>query len=344
MKLKRYENNPILSPIPESGWESRCVLNPGVIYADELKRYIMVYRAAGDDRRHEIKFGFATSTDGIHFDRESADPVLAPDRYEPDGGCLEDPRIVKLGNAYYMTYAARTYAPGQYWLPDNGITFAYTDESDVYDEENMPDCGKRNITTSYLAMTKDFRHYKKFGRITEATIDDRDVFLFPSKVNGRYALISRPKFKNVGLKMDSIWISFGDDLLEYDAPVLLMTGREWWEEIRIGGGAPPIETPQGWFMLYHGVDAVGTYRVGAVLLDLKDPTKVIARTKEPIMEPEMPYEKEGLCNNCVFPTGNIVKDGQLYVYYGCADKYIGLATADFDSLVTWLATECREEL
>ncbi len=344
MKLTKYSGNPILKPNSENPWEERCVLNPAVIYDEERKEFVMLYRAAGNDVRHQIKFGLATSKDGVNFVRQSDEPVFAGNHEEPDGGCVEDPRLMKIGDMYYMTYAARAYAPGQYWLVEyvEGVTKAptYMDETDVSGEE-IPAFAKENITVTYLAATKDFRTYKKFGRITEATVDDRDVFLFPEKIDGKYVMISRPKFKDKGVKMPSIWISFGDDLIEYGAPELLMTGKEWWESQRMGGGTPPIKTDYGWFMLYHGVDDKGVYRVGAVLLDLKDPRKIIARTKDFIMEPEFDYETCGIYEGCVFPTGAVVKDGTLYVYYGTADTYIGLATTDFNELLEFLNTECR---
>lgn len=341
-KLKKYEGNPILKPNPKKQWEVRCVLNPAVVYNDEKDEFVMLYRAAGDDIRHQIRLGLATSKDGIHFERQSDDPIFEGQRFEVDGGCVEDPRLMKIGDVYYLTYAARAYPPGRYWVPrdqrENPL-----DETDFIADE-LPLFAKDNITITCLAGTKNFRTYKKFGRITEATVDDRDVFLFPEKINGKYAMISRPKFSNVPeIKMPSIWISFGEDLIEYEKPELLMTGEEWWETQRIGGGTPPIKTDKGWFMLYHGVDDQGTYRVGAVMMDLKDPRKIIARTKHFIMEPEEPYETSGLYNCCVFPTGTVVKDGTLYIYYGCADEYVGLATANFDELVDYLMTECKIE-
>lgn len=337
MKLTKYSANPILSPNPKNEWEARCVLNPAVIYDDKNEEFVMLYRAAGNDKRHQIRLGLATSKDGIKFTRQSELPAFEGAHDEPEGGCVEDPRLMKIGDMYYMTYAARAYAPGQYWLNSEPI---YIDETDVCGEE-LPKFAKDNITVSYLAATKDFKVYKKFGRITEATVDDRDVYLFPEKVGGKYVMISRPKFKNAGVKMPSIWISFGDDLIEYGKPELLMTGEQWWETQRIGGGTPPIKTEHGWFMLYHGVDDKGIYRVGAVLLDLNDPRKVIARTKDFLMEPEYDYETCGIYEGCVFPTGTVVKDGVLYVYYGTADTYIGLATADFNELLTYLVNECK---
>ncbi|MBQ7643067.1 MAG: glycosidase [Clostridia bacterium] len=344
MKLIKHSQNPILKPNADNDWENLCVLNPAVVYDEEKQEFVMVYRAAGNDVRHEIKMGLATSKDGVHFERKCDKPVFFGSPFEADGGCVEDPRIVKLGDMYYMTYAARCYAPGQYWLEPwvEGVSKPpmYLDSRDVHGEE-LPLMAKKNITVTYLAVTKDFINYKKLGRFTEPSIDDRDVLIFPEKINGKYVIITRPKFKDAAVKMPSIWITFTDDLMEYRKPELLMTGEEWWETQRIGGGTPPIKTEYGWFMLYHGVDDKGIYRDGAVLLDLNDPRKIIARTKDFLMEPDQPFEFEGFYEGCVFPTGTVVKDGTLFVYYGCADKYIGLATANFDELLKYLIEECR---
>ncbi len=343
MKLNKYKNNPILSP-GKNEWEERCVLNPAVIYDDEKQEFVMLYRAAGNDVRHQIKLGLATSKDGINFIRCGNAPVFEGHHDDPDGGCVEDPRLIKINGVYYLTYAARAYAPGRYWLEPyvEGVTKAprYLDESDFFCD-GLPMLANENFTATYLAATKDFKTYKKFGRITEATVDNRDTYLFPERINGKYVMISRPKFKDASVKEPSIWISFGDDLLSFGSPTLLMTGIEWWESQRIGGGTPPIKTEKGWFMLYHGVDEKGVYRIGAVLLDLNDPRKIVARTKDFLMEPDCDFELQGLYNGCVFPTGTVVKNGTLYVYYGCADTHIGLATCDFGELTAYLSTQCK---
>ena len=135
----------------------------------------------------------------------------------------------------------------------------------------------------------------------------------------------------------AIWIKFSEDLLDWeDKPSrLLLAGRPGtWEE-KVGGSTPPILTDAGWLMLYHGVADGGRsrYSVGAALLDREDPTRVLARLPEPILEPVLSYETDGCYAGCVFPTGNVVVDGTLYVYYGAADKYVGVATCLLDELL-----------
>lgn len=329
MKLTKCPENPILKPVSTHEWENLCVLNPAVIYDEAKQEFVMLYRAAGDTLEHYIYLGLATSKDGVHFVRQSDLPVLEPDYNGEDGGCVEDPRLVKMGEWYYLTYASRPYAPGRYWLNAPKPWF------------NPPKNGPRflswNNSVTYLAITQDFRTYKKLGRITDSRGDDRDVYIFPETINGQYVRLSRPMFacgKGYENENPAIWITFSDDLLEWGAPTLLMKGEYWWESKKIGGSCPPIKTPYGWFMITHGVcKNDDSYRVGAILMDLNDPTKIIARTQEPIMEPEATYEKSGFYNGCVFPTGNVVKDGILYVYYGAADKFVCQATCVFEDLL-----------
>ncbi len=341
MLFKKYEGNPILKPNKENEWENRCVLNPSVIYDEEMKKFVMIYRAGGNDIRHQIVFGLATSDDGFHFKRELDYPVFAPERSEADGGCVEDPRIVKIGDLYYMTYVGRAYAPGRYWLEPwvEGVSKPpmYLDNLDIRGEI-MPELIKDNTSATYLAVTKDFIHYKKFGRITEANVDNRDVYLFPELIDNKFVVISRPKFKDKGLKMPSIFISKTEDPLVYNEPKLLMTGETNWEVQRIGGGTPPIKTEKGWLMFYHGVDKNGTYRVGIVLLDLNNPEIILKRTKDYIMEPDQDYEKSGIYDGCVFPTAAVLKDGVIYMYYGCADEYVSVATCKLKDVLDYLET------
>lgn len=332
MKLKKFEGNPIIAPNPENEWESLVTCNPGVYYDNGT--FYMLYRAAGDDKEHVIRLGLAVSQDGFNFERVSDQPVFAPTADNFDSGCVEDPRIVKFDNEYYVTYAYRPFPPGQYWK------FAH-------DVVLTPDCGadapaaiKSNLGNTGLAVTTDFRNYRKLGRITSTVLDDRDVILFPEKINGQYALLHRPKQyvgEKYGVDYPSIWIKFSDDILDWEDKKshLLLTGiKGTWEE-KIGGSTPPLRTDEGWLIIYHGVEngGLGHYRVGAVLLDIENPLKVIAKAPDFIMEPEHNYEIEGYYKGCVFPTGNVIVGDTLYVYYGGADKYVGVATCSVKELL-----------
>lgn len=336
MKLTKNENNPILQKNPANQWENLCVLNPAVIYDDDGK-FKMLYRAAGDDVTHYIYLGLAESTDGVHFTRMSNRPVVSPTPDNFDSGCIEDPRLFKLGDWYYLTYASRAYAPGQYWSEN------WKPLGDAPDEG--PSFLKTNCSLTSLAVSRDLKTWKKLGRITDSRFDDRDVILFPEKVNGQWVKLSRGMErcgKGYPNEKPAIWISFSDDMMEWDGYELLMKGEQAWENKKIGGSCPPLKTDKGWFFIYHGVaEQDGGYRVGAVLLDLNDPRKILARTKDFLMEPEFDYETKGYYNGCVFPTGNVVVDGTLYVYYGAADKNICVATCEFDALLTYLCTQCK---
>lgn len=338
MQFIKSKLNPILKPNPANPWESLCVLNPAVVYKEDEKLFYMLYRAAGEDDEHYIYLGLATSKDGVHFERQSAEPLLSPDKSGADGGGVEDPRLVKIGDYYYLTYASRVFAPGQYWKLDH--------KNYGFKPQFGPSVLLTNNTETHLAVSSDLRSWKKMGRITNAKDDDRDVVIFPERINGLFYRTSRPSERLIAghLAHPAIWITASDDLLEWDRPLeLLYEGHEEWESLKVGASCPPLKTPKGWLMLYHGVSAHDkAYRVGAFLLDLNDPRKILARTKEPLMEPTEDYETSGYYNGCVFPTGNLIKDGILYVYYGAADHFIGLATCRLNDLLDQLVLEERK--
>jgi predicted GH43/DUF377 family glycosyl hydrolase len=330
MKLQRSTSNPILIPHSEHPWENLVVCNPAVIHHEGL--FQMLYRAAGDDKEHVIHFGLATSRDGIHFERQSDQPVFSPSGDGPDAGCVEDPRIAWLDGRFYITYAYRAFKPGQYWLAADNSAFNPRDAS-------LPPLFGQNMTASGLLLSDDLRSFRRLGRITRSDVDDRDVILFPEKIGGRYVMLHRP-MQWAGPGYDNtypaMWLCYSDDLLTWSESTMLAKGEFHWEK-KIGGSCPPIRTEHGWFVIYHAVDSKGIYRVGVMMLDLEDPSKVIARTPEPIMEPEEDYEWNGLYpHGVVFPTANVVVDNVLYVYYGAADQKIGVATADFPALVEFV--------
>jgi predicted GH43/DUF377 family glycosyl hydrolase len=197
-----------------------------------------------------------------------------------------------------------------------------------------------NHYQSGLAFSTDLLTWKNLGMITPPTIHDRDNVLFPERVDGCYVMLRRPNEfigPAYGCSKPSIWIAFSSDLKTWTTPVLLASPAEDWEAQKIGAASPPVKTPAGWLTLYHGVDAQSRYRVGVMLLDLKNPLKVIARTSRPVMEAEAYYEKVGLIiPNVIFPTANVVKDGLFFIYYGCADTCIAVATVPLAELLDYV--------
>jgi len=347
MQLKRYEKNPIIKPIKNHQWESKATFNCGVVY--DQGKFHMLYRAIGEYRNYISRIGYAVSEDGINFERKAV-PVLKPLKsYERWG--MEDPRITKIGDRFYITYV-------------------------VLNKSAIKDGG--GIIKTALSSTKDFINFKRHGVITPSLTNDRDVIIFPEKINGRYVMLHRPHYwikdrvhkKGDELFLDiktgvikwpieekpnyfpdkpSIWIAYSNDLKNWFNHKVLIEPQEDWELKQVGSGAPPIKTEKGWLLIYHGVSdymrksvfgyASGTYRVGALLLDFNDPARVIARTREPILEPRGKYEISGDTPQVVFPVGAVIVKKKLYVYYGAADKTVCLATANLDRFLNYLSVQ-----
>jgi predicted GH43/DUF377 family glycosyl hydrolase len=331
MRLERYDNNPIITPNEDHPWESLVTTNPGAWYDERDREVKLLYRAAGHDAEHVIHLGLATSKDGRKFERLTQ-PVFSPSADGFDAGCVEDPRIVRIGEYYYITYAARPFPPGQYWLHNGVLSQAPQCPAE------FPSALGSNATSTGLALTKDFKHFIRAGRLTDPTTDDRDVILFPEKIGGRYFMLHRPMEwvgQEYGTEFPAIWIASGDDLLGMRETRLLAKAKYDWER-KIGANTPPIRTEHGWLILYHGVAPDKHYRLGAMLLDLDDPTTVLHRTPRWIMQPEAEYELNGPYQGCIFPCGKVVIDGTLFVYYGAADKHVGLATCSVQELLEHL--------
>jgi len=322
-KLKRYQNNPILKPNPKNQWESKAVFNPGVAYKNS--KVYLLYRAVGEYKNYINRLGLAVSQDGFHFKRVSPQPIFKPEADYEKWGC-EDPTINLVEKEIYITYVAL----------------------------DRPAFDPKKIVQTALAKTTDFRNFQRMGIITPKLSDNRDVVLFPERIRGKYIMLHRPKRwtgKKYKTLLPSIWISYSKNLLNWSDHQLLYQPTETWESIKIGAGAPPIKTSLGWLLIYHGVGPdmnpslirfdkeiqTRIYRAGALLLDLNNPAKIIGRSKKPILEPEKDYEINGDVPNVVFPTGNFVKNGQLFVYYGAADKTCCLATISLNKLIKELS-------
>jgi len=328
MKLKKWHGNPILTPTGKGYWEKEAVLNPGAWYEDG--KVHLLYRASGEFDEYKIYAGLAVSDDGFNFKRVSEEPVIAPAEEGFDAGCIEDPRIVKFDDEFIVTYAARAFPPHAFWA-GKGPTYS----------EDAPLTLTENLTRSGVLRSKDLITYERLGPITDENVDDRDAILFPEKINGKYVMLHRPqgvKGQEMSREKPGIRIAYSDNLLDWENSQLLCVPEFEWDAVKIGGSTPPLRTEQGWLMIYHGVDANNIYRAGVMMLDLDDPGKVIARCPHPILEPEADFEKEGLIKNVVFPTGNVVIDGTLFVYYGAADKVCCVATVPFDEFVDYVMT------
>jgi predicted GH43/DUF377 family glycosyl hydrolase len=326
--LQRYEKNPILIPNEANWWESKAVFNCAILHYEN--KFHMLYRAIGEYERYISRIGYASSTDGYSFTR-SNDIALEPTQdYEEYG--IEDPRMVEIDNQVYITYVILSS-----YVTDGAIVEAST----------------------ALATTTDFLTYTRLGVITTKGSNNKDVVLFPEKMiqqhpstssvlslslpsnnidtAGKYFFLHRPSSwigSKYGVDKPSIWLGEGDALTNFEKHTLLLKPEEDWEELKVGAGPPPIKTKIGWLVIYHGVSREKVYRAGAAILDLHDPSKIIGRTKTPILEPKEPYEKFGDVKNVVFPTGACVVDNdKLFVYYGAADKVCCLATADLNYLL-----------
>lgn len=333
MILKRHPENPIVTP-GVYDYRRVSVFNPGVIYDNGT--FFMYERAAGSLRPFQTKIGLLKSKDGIHFDVVLDRPVFTGEMLGFPHGSVEDARVIKIDGVFYMCYALQPYA-FDCWPTGINLPDYYTDNYPEWRENNV----QPMLSRSGVAVSRDGEHFKPLCYTTPAEIDDRDNALFPEKINGNFALLRRPMQyvgKEYGTNMPGIWISYSGDLAEWSKPELIATAEEpVWEGLKIGAAATPLKTEKGWLVLYHGVDAHSVYRVGAMLLDLNDPRKVVARTRRPIMEPEAHYEKFGLViNNTVFPTANLIHNGEIFIYYGCCDTCISLATVPVDEMLSHL--------
>jgi predicted GH43/DUF377 family glycosyl hydrolase len=345
LKITRCPENPIVCP-GKWDWRMSNVYNPAVIHDDG--RFYLYERTAGSLRPHHCYVGLLASEDGVHFRHLSDKPILSPEMVGFKYGSVQDPRVVRIADTYYMTFAFRRFAWNIY---PTGLGVPEASQSAFPGFDPAKD---KNQTRSGIAISKDRLQWEFFGWATPGDIDDRDVILFPEKIGGRFALLRRPiGFVDTntghGEEHPSIRISFSTDLRTWTEPEIVIRPEFKWEDNRIGGSTPPVRTDRGWLVLYHGVENTNpatrwvVYRVGAMMLDLKDPWRVIAWAPTFIMEPETYYEKFGaFIPNVIFPTGNVIKDGLLWIYYGCCDTAIGLATVPLNDLVDHIFATSRK--
>lgn len=328
MKINRYQNNPIVIP-GKYDWRKVATFNPACIY--ENNKFYMFERACSNLQPLQCRIGLLESDDGYNFKHVYDEPVFTPEQLGCPAGTIEDPRVVKLDDTYYLVFAHR---PFNYNCYPTGIA------EPVYTTVIGERFKGINNTRSGIATSKNMKDWEFLSFINSQEVDDRDNVLFPEKINGKYAMLRRPMSyfgEKYGCSGPSMWISYSEDLKTFSDPVLVAGPENDWEGGKIGASAPPIKTDKGWLTIYHGVDENTVYRVGVMLLDLENPEKVIARSPHYIMEPEAYYEKVGLIiPNVIFPTANVVKAGLLYIYYGCTDTCISVATVQLKDILDYV--------
>ena len=242
-------------------------------------------------------FQIATSKDGIHFKIEEGRTILPRDELEEYG--IEDPRIVRVNGKYYILYSA------------------------------ISECG---ICVKSL-VTEDFIHYKELGAILHP--DNKDAVLFPEQIGGKYYMLHRPSTSEFG--NPEIWLAESEDLIHWGKHRRVAGIRAgMWDGLRVGSSGVPIRTERGWLVVYHGADVLNGYSLGALLLDAEEPWKVLGRSEEPFMRPELECERKGFFNNVVFACGGIVRADKLIIYYGAADKYVCGGEIKIQSVMEYL--------
>ncbi len=303
--VRRYENNPILTK-DDVPYPVETVHNAGVVKFNG--KYIMLFRSHLATGRSII--GIAESDDGFNF-RVRPKPFMVPSR-EPvfsqyEEFSVEDPRIILLEGAYYITYSAYSA---------HGVRVG-------------------------LAKTTDFESVERVAFITQA--DYRNTVLFPEKIDGRYVKLNRP---HSDISPWSIWISYSPDLRYWgDSRVVMKPVKYHWDEMKIGPGAPPIRTDKGWLSIYHGVFQTMDgciYRLGVALHKLDDPAQVLGVGDRWILQPQDLWEVVGYVHNVVFTCGAVPEDdGTLKLYWGGADTVMCVGVAVIDELVELCLNEPR---
>lgn len=304
--IRRHDANPILTP---ESWPYtvNAVFNPGAAIGPDGETVLLV---RVEDRSGLSHLTVARSLDGLRDWRIEPQPVVGPERarYHHRWGA-EDPRITRIGDEYLIAYTA--FSPG-------GPLVA-------------------------LASTTDFRELTR--RAIVSPPDDKDAALFPELFGDRYGLIHRPSPSEAG-RGSHIWLSYSPDLVHWgDHQVLIESRRSGhWDQEKVGLGPPPLETPEGWLILFHGVKATAAgllYRAGVAILDHQDPSQVLARSDEWVFGPEAAYEQSGDVPGVVFPTGWVRQsDDDVRIYYGAADTTVGVASASVTELIDFAFSHC----
>ncbi|WP_396210120.1 pesticidal protein Cry7Aa [Flavobacterium sp.] len=321
----------------ELAFENDSVLNPGIIQEENTVH--MLYRAVRKGNYSTI--GYCKFEGPLQLVQRNNTPLLIPYSDAASKG-VEDPRIVKIEGVYYITYTAYDgiNALGALVTSTDLLHF---DRVGIIVPKFTFDEFKQLAECNNLVNSKYFRHVRHFRPDEEVFLWDKDVIFFPRKINGKLAFLHRIRPGIQLVLIDSLtdltkefWNQY---FLHFNEHIILDPIGTNHESGFIGGGCPPIETKEGWLLIYHGVYDTSEgyiYSAAAALLDIDDPTKVIARLVDPLFAPELDYEKNGVVSNVVFPTGTALFNDTLYIYYGAADKCIACASLSLNGLLNEL--------
>lgn len=315
-------------------FENDSVLNPAIM--QEGNTVNMLYRAVRSGNYSTI--GYAKFEGPIKLLQRNNTPLIIPFLDEESKG-VEDARIVKIDGVYYITYIAYNgiNALGALVTSTDLLTF---ERHGIIVPKFTFDEFKRLAECNNLVNAKYFRHVRHFKHDEEIFLWDKDVMFFPRKINGKLAFLHRIRpgiqlvlINNLEELTKEFWSEY---FLHFNEHIILDPVGTNHESGFIGGGCPPIETELGWLLIYHGVFDTSEgyiYSAAAALLDIDNPTKVLARLVDPLFAPELEYEKNGVVSNVVFPTGTALFDDTLYIYYGAADKCIACASMSLKALL-----------
>ena len=321
----------------DNDFENQAVLNPGCVKIGDTVH--MLYRAVRKGNYSTI--GYCKIKDFKVISRSSS-PVLFPEHEYAKHG-LEDPRIVEIDNIFHIFYT--TY-------DGKNALVAYTTTKDF---KTFKKHGIISPNIPYKLALEIFKkigapqRYSWFGKYyqelggEDIKLWDKDMLLFPRKINGKYAIINRILpgmqiiyFDNFSDLTTKFWIKHLYELSDS----IILSPKYWYETRNIGGGCPPIETEDGWLLIYHAVEnnqSGNVYRASAALLDKNNPQKLIARLPEPLFSPTEEWEKNGDVDNVVFPTSAFIENGNdLVILYGAADSRIAAKTVNLKSLLSEL--------
>lgn len=320
--IKKSSTNPIISPITKNYWESCGTFNPAIISLNDTIH--ILYRAVGGDGGSVI--GYATSQDGLHIDERLPYPIYKPtgnfelrvnsnptpdfpyssgDRYDCWGGC-EDPRIVKIDNRLYMIYTAF-----------NGI--------------NPPCVAMTSISVDDF-LSRKWENWKKPVLVSPKNQMNKNWVIFPEKINGKYAILHSIT-PNIQVEyLDNLEFKENPNIKSYYKQV---KNRNCWDSIIRGAGTTPIKIDDGWLVFYHAISEKepSKYKIGAMILDYKDPTKILYKSTFPIIEPDRIYENEGYKGGIVYTCGATIKGDNLILYYGGADTVVCVATCNLKEFI-----------